>query len=395
MPKPRPHPRSLTPQDLAAPHPVFVVWELTLACDQACRHCGSRAGVARSQELTRGEALAVVEQLAALGVREVSLLGGEIYLRPDWDDIARAISDEGIRCSMVSGGRGLTAKRAARAAAAGVASISISVDGLGPTHDGLRAVPGSFEAALRALDAVREAGVAPTVNTQINRANRRELEELGTLLADRGVRSWQLQLTNPMGRAADRDRLVLQPWMLHDLMPRLEALSEHLRPRGCTIVAANNLGYFGPHEGALRLGGHWIGCKGGRFSLGIQSDGGVKACGSLPSDPYTGANLRERPLAEIVAEDPALAAVCDRAVEDLWGFCRRCYYAEICMGGCVWTAHTFFGRPGNMPFCHHRVLELKRQGLRERLEQIEAAPGRGFDHGRWKLVVERWVDEGA
>ena len=24
--------------------PIYAVWELTLACDLACRHCGSRAG---------------------------------------------------------------------------------------------------------------------------------------------------------------------------------------------------------------------------------------------------------------------------------------------------------------------------------------------------------------
>src|SRR4051812_7068489 len=31
-------------------HPAYVVWELTLACDQPCTHCGSRAGDARANE---------------------------------------------------------------------------------------------------------------------------------------------------------------------------------------------------------------------------------------------------------------------------------------------------------------------------------------------------------
>ncbi len=395
MDQPKSHPRSLTAEDLADPHPVFVVWELTLACDQACRHCGSRAGLARERELDRAEALDLVAQLAELGVREISIIGGEAYLRPDWLDIVRAISDRGMRCSLVTGGRAFTPERARAARDAGVFSVSVSIDGLQRTHDSLRTAPGAYEGALRALDAVSDAGVIPTVNTQVNRVNRRELARLGEVLADHGTRAWQLQLTNPMGRAADRDQLVLQPWMLHELMPRLDALSVAMKARGCTVSAANNLGYFGPHEGRLRLGGHWIGCCGGRFSLGVQSDGGIKACSSLPARPYTGSSIRDRPLAEIVADDPALAAVGDRSVQDLWGFCRRCYYADVCKGGCVWTAHTFFGRPGNMPFCHHRVLELERQGLRERLVQVEAAPGRSFDHGHWKLVVEPWVEEEA
>ncbi len=34
--------------------PVLAVWELTLRCDLSCRHCGSRAGKARSEELGTG-----------------------------------------------------------------------------------------------------------------------------------------------------------------------------------------------------------------------------------------------------------------------------------------------------------------------------------------------------
>ncbi|MCA9627572.1 MAG: radical SAM protein, partial [Myxococcales bacterium] len=77
--------RHRTEADYAAPHPVYCVWELTLACDLGCRHCGSRAKDARAGELTTEECLDVVAQLEELGVREVTLIGGEAYLRDDWD----------------------------------------------------------------------------------------------------------------------------------------------------------------------------------------------------------------------------------------------------------------------------------------------------------------------
>ncbi|MGZ5971002.1 MAG: hypothetical protein ACXWP4_25205, partial [Polyangiales bacterium] len=41
--------------------PIYAVWELTLACDLACRHCGSRAGRARPDELSTEEALDLVD----------------------------------------------------------------------------------------------------------------------------------------------------------------------------------------------------------------------------------------------------------------------------------------------------------------------------------------------
>ena len=90
---------------------VYVVWEITLRCDLSCAHCGSRAGRARPDELTTEEALRVVDELAALGAEEITLIGGEAYLRPDFEEIARAIADAGMRCAMTSGGRAIDTER--------------------------------------------------------------------------------------------------------------------------------------------------------------------------------------------------------------------------------------------------------------------------------------------
>ena len=106
----RTEPRPLG-SSMLAPSPtslIHVVWELTLACDLACGHCGSRAGAPRSAELSTHEALEVVHQLAEMGTRERTLIGGDAYLREDWHVIARAIHDAGMMASMVTGGRGMT-----------------------------------------------------------------------------------------------------------------------------------------------------------------------------------------------------------------------------------------------------------------------------------------------
>jgi MoaA/NifB/PqqE/SkfB family radical SAM enzyme len=63
--------------------PVYAVWEITLRCDLRCLHCGSRAGKARPDELDTAQALDLVDQMAAMSVKEVSLIGGEAYLRDD------------------------------------------------------------------------------------------------------------------------------------------------------------------------------------------------------------------------------------------------------------------------------------------------------------------------
>ena len=78
----------------------------------------------------------------------------------------------------------------------------------------------------------------------------------------------------------------------------------------------------------------------------------------------------------------------DRTVDDLWGYCRTCYYADVCRAGCTWTGFSLFGKPGNNPLCHHRALEMRQRGKRERLVRVEAPPGAPFDHGKFEIVVE-------
>ncbi len=365
--------------------PVYVVWELTLRCDLACRHCGSRAGKPRAAELTVDEARDVVAQLAEMGTREVAFIGGEAYLSPGWLDVVRAVADAGIRPTMTTGARALTADLARAAADAGMQAVSVSVDGLEPTHDRLRAVPGSFRAAIAALGHIAAAGMEPYANTQWNRLNLPEVEALADVLIGRGVRAWQVQLTGPMGRAADHAAWLLQPWEMLDLVPRLAAVAERARP-GLVVQASNNLGYFGPFEHILRAE-HWKGCAAGRHVLGIESNGDVKGCPSLPSAPYVGGNLRDAPL-RAIWDTSTLAFARDRDPDELWGFCKGCYYAADCKGGCSWTAHTLLGRRGNMPYCHHRADTLARAGKRERLVPVEAAPGEPFDFGRFELVEE-------
>ena len=375
------------------PHPRYVVWELTLACDQRCAHCGSRAAEARPDELTTAEALDVVAQLAALGTRELALIGGEAYLHPGLVDVVAAAAARGLRVTMTSGGRGLGAELARRLAAAGLYSVSISVDGLRDTHDLVRATRGSFDSAMAALASARAAGLRIACNTVVNQLNVAELEALYERLRAAGMKAWQVQLMAALGRAADRPELLLQPWQLLDLLPRLVALKSRAFADGILLAPGNNVGYFSRDEKQLRSlapdgNEHWNGCQAGRYVMGIESNGAIKGCPSLPTRAYVGGNVRARSIARIWDDAPELAFTRTRTVRDLWGFCRTCPFAETCLAGCNFTTHALFGRPGNNPYCHYRANALRERGLRERLVPREAAPGQPFDHGRFEIVTE-------
>ncbi len=385
---------------------VYVVWEITLRCDLSCAHCGSRAGRARPDELTTDEALRVVEELAELGAEEITLIGGEAYLRPDFEKLARAIADAGMRCAMTSGGRAIDKERARALRRARVVQVSVSLDGLARAHDVQRSLTGSYDAALQSMKCLADAGVEVSVNTQLNRWSFPDLDEVFAVAHAHGAASWQVQHTVPMGRAAERPGWLFQPWEILVVHPKLAELAARgaAMARPMHLWPANNIGYFGPHEAQIRgRGVHrdraWGGCIAGKHALGLESDGTVKGCPSLPTATWAAGSTRTHRLADLWEESRTLRRIRDRASEggnDLWGRCKDCYYASVCRGGCTWTAEVFFGKHGNNPYCHHRATTLREEGLRERLIPLPPAPGvlaAPFDHRLFSLVEEPFRDD--
>jgi radical SAM protein with 4Fe4S-binding SPASM domain len=373
--------------------PIYAVWEITLACDLACRHCGSRAGKARPDELTTAECLDFVDQMYALGVKEVTLIGGEAYLREDWVDIIRRIRGHKMICTMTTGGRGLTLERAQAAKDAGLQSVSVSVDGLRAAHDQLRAVQGSYDSAFQAMANLKAVGIPFSINTQINRRNIREIEALYEILADAGMHSWQVQCTTAMGRAGDEPDMLLEPYQMLEVLPMVARLKRKADVRKIRMWPGNNIGYFGPYETELRgvfPGGHRGSCSAGKLTLGVEANGNIKGCPSLSTVEFTGGNIRDNSLVDVWERSTQLRFTRDQKVEDLRGFCRTCYYAEECKGGCNWTSHVLLGEIGDNPHCHHRAIELLANGERERIERIEKAPGLPFDHGKFAIIREAW-----
>ena len=170
-------------------------------------------------ELDTRECIDVVRQLAELGTREISLIGGEAFIRKDWLTIIRAIRDHGIDCMMQTGGYKLSASMLEDAVEAGLQGIGVSIDGLEHLHDRIRGVPGSYAEALRVLRESQRLGLVTSVNTHVGTETVPQLAGLLDVILDAGVRYWHVALTVPMGNAVDHDEILLQPYQLADVMP--------------------------------------------------------------------------------------------------------------------------------------------------------------------------------
>lgn len=358
----------------------------------AARALGARA----KKGFTTEEILQVAGRLVDLGCREVALIGGEAYLRPDVFRIVEFLASHGLRVSMQTGGRALHAERCKALKAAGLYGVGVSVDGPMRIHDKLRGNLGSYTAAMKALENAREAGMVVTSNAQINRLNYKHLWELVEALWKKDVIAWQVAITVPMGNAAEiRPEWILEPYMMVEVIDTLAAIQIEgvKRYDGTTrepfnIFCGNNIGYYGPRQTTLRSrpGGKesfWSGCKAGQYVIGIESDGTIKGCPSLPTAPYAGGNVLDTDIGELWQTSEAVRFTRDRTTDELWGFCKTCYYADECHAGCSWTAHCTLGKRGNNPFCYHRVKQLEKKG---RARGLEAEGARAAEPVRLRVL---------
>ena len=145
----------------------YAVWEMTHGCNMRCQHCGSSCAQPYLDEMTTKECLHVCDELINMGVKFVTLTGGEPTTKKDWYVIAEKLSKAGIYTNIISNGWFVEDDLVEKIKQAGIAICAISIDGVKETHDKIRK-EGSFEKDLLALKKLKYHGVQTMVATTIN-----------------------------------------------------------------------------------------------------------------------------------------------------------------------------------------------------------------------------------
>ncbi len=318
--------------------PKRCVFEATLACNMRCKHCGSRAGQKRPDELSTDEIRSLFRQLSALGGESVTIAGGEPMARADWPEVIGAAVEAGLLTGMLTNGIGFDDAAAAAAKERGLHSVAFSVDGPPEVHDRIRGRAGHFNRLVEAMSSARRAEIPVSIVSFVNRLNLGALEEMGDHIAEQGAFAWQIQLGTDMGKLHDHPELLLRPRHLLDLQAEITRIVE---TSPLQIDIADTIGYFGHRDRMFRAAGHGFrGCRAGMEVIGIESNGNVKGCLSImPGYNERGAdfvegNIRETSLADIWRDPDAFAYNRKWSIDDLGGFCRTCRHADSCRGGC-------------------------------------------------------------
>jgi len=329
-----------------------VAFELTTACPCRCDTCGSDAGAKRKDELSTAEWLDLVRTVAELGAERLCLLGGEPFLHQGWQNIARLGTKLGLDVDLISCGIGITDQVIADAKESGLLWITISIDGTEDVHNCSRQVRNGYRESLDAIRRLDAAGMKVGVTTQLNQHTLPTLQALAPELEAAGAIGWQVQLTILNGRAKVLPGLTLSREDMPDVFAKIRSLTKR---RGLRPYITDNLGYMTPDDPTLRTPPMcpercWCGCFAGLRALGIQSNGNVKGCLSLPDSMVDG-NVRTEPLAQIWADPERFRY--NRAFESasLSEDCRACTLANVCRGGCTSASVAATGKPNQGTFC--------------------------------------------
>ncbi|HJW65364.1 MAG TPA: radical SAM protein [Candidatus Bathyarchaeia archaeon] len=337
--------------------PLVVSWNVTRKCNLACSHCYINAAKDELQgELNTEEAKRLIDQISYVSRPLLILSGGEPLLRADIYDLIQYGADKGLRMGLGSNGSLINQEVAKNLKAAGVKTVSISLDSRNPEkHDEFRGVKGSWQKAVEAITALRQNGVLVQVNTTVTQQNHNEIDEIMSLAEELGVENFHLFFLVPTGRGTKITDIspAMYEGMIKSTFAKTGKHRLNVRP-SCApqfMRIAKNMGLD------MR---QWIrGCIAGLYYCRIYPNGDITPC---PYLPVKLGNVREKTFGEIWFGSEVFRNL--RDFDTLKGKCGACEYRSLC-GGC--RARAYGLSSDFIDFCGdlHEPAELKGDYLKE------------------------------
>ena len=362
--------------------PFIVIWEVTRACDLACKHCRAEAVTFRNPlELSTAEGKRLMDDVRKFGSPLFVITGGDPLKRPDIIELVEYGTSIGLRMAMTPSGTPLmTEDVLLRLKQAGLARLAVSLDGsTAAIHDTFRRVDGSYAWTIRMLEAARRIGLTTQVNTTVSRHNLDDFDALSALMTGLGITLWSVFFLVPTGRArvddiVDADEFERVYHKMYDLsksasfdikstaapqfrrvIMQRQVAERRARLRDETPVPLTGGIGFSLADGVGRARGV---NDGDGFAF-VSHTGEIFPSGFLP---VGAGNVRTHDIVDVYRNSDLFAELRDRDL--LKGKCGWCEYREIC-GGSRARAHAVTGDyMESDPYCSYipprwqRMIEL-------------------------------------
>ncbi|CAK0759753.1 SynChlorMet cassette radical SAM/SPASM protein ScmF [Gammaproteobacteria bacterium] len=322
-----------------ADHPLNMLYfYLTEGCNLACRHCWLApkfdATASRSATLPVELFETAIREAKPLGLGGVKLTGGEPLLHPQFVHLLEIIRREDLSLTLETNGLLCTPEIAAEIAKSSNRFVSISMDGVdAETHEWVRGVAGSFEAAQQAVRNLVAVGIRPQIIFTIMRNNVSQVEGVLRMAEELGAASVKFNIVQPTARGVK----------LHETQATMDVaeLIELGRHVERDLAPKTKLGIFFDYPQAFRslsyiASGDGCGVCGILGILGVLASGHYALCGigeQIPDMIF--GKVGKDPLAVVWREHPILQDLQNGLPERLEGICSRCLMKRRCLGACV------------------------------------------------------------
>lgn len=331
---------------------------LTGMCNLRCRYCFYADAMAALNDLPADDWRAFFAEAGAIGVRRLTLSGGEVFTRPDLFALIDGAIENGMRYGILTNGTLISeatvaafneGKRRIR-----LDSIQVSIDGSSSAIHDLSRPPASFERALRGLRLLKEHNFPVTARVTINHHNVHDLPNIARLLLDDiGLRSFSTNSADRFGSARCSGQDVLlstEEWRIalrtmaklsRSYPGRISATAGPLAfaedaARIKSVLASGGTGL--PGRGTLSA------CGGVFSKMAVLHNGAIVPCNMLPT--MIMGKIGFTPLDDVWLhgrEINVLRRRYETPITSIAG-CTDCRYASFCTGGCPAVVYARYGR---------------------------------------------------
>lgn len=179
--------------------PVKAVWEAINACNARCRTCDRWKEKTDPTILSTAEGKNLIQQLADLGVLNLTFAGGEPLLRKDIYELIAVAKAHHLSTSLYTNSLLLNVRRAKELIDSGLDLIYLSLDGSKPElNDDLRGISGYFDLTMKAIESLKSlrSNGHPKIfiAITITRKNLDDVENIARLVKASGLDGLSLQL---------------------------------------------------------------------------------------------------------------------------------------------------------------------------------------------------------
>ncbi|MDT3697979.1 MAG: radical SAM protein [Thermincola sp.] len=183
-------------------NPLGVQFELTHRCNLKCIQCYNNSGGHKSAEMSREMWLDIARQVREMGVFECVISGGEPLICDYVFDVMDVLHEYQTQFVFITNGMLLTNENIKRLLKYRYNWIQVSIDGFTPeTHDQIRGVKGSWEAAVVGLKKLCDLGMPTVAACTVSKRNLAEVGDFIDMCGYLGVTRVVLGEMIPVGRA--------------------------------------------------------------------------------------------------------------------------------------------------------------------------------------------------